>query len=147
MAKKKPMSKTVALVFALLMMGGTIGMIVGAFLSPSNEVEIPQNRIIKYKMTETQIKELLKNYQTVVEYEYSSGCLECGSLLTSLEQWTVGSDNQMYLQEIQTDTSSSSKLTIVSLRGQKILYDPSQTDAKDIICDLLISRSLFCVEV
>jgi len=144
---KKPMSKTIALVFVLLMMGGTIGMLVGAFLKSSDEVEIPQNRIIKYKLTEAQIKELLRNYQTVVEYEYSSGCLECGTLLTSLEQWTLSSDNQMYLQEIQSDTSSSSKLTIVSLRGQKTLYDPSQDDARNLICDLLISRSLFCVEV
>ena len=144
---KKPMSKTIALAFVILMMTGTIGMLAGAFLNSSDEVEIPQNRIIKYKMTEAQIKELLKNYQTVVEYEYSSGCLECGILLTSLEQWTMGSDNQMYLQDIQSDTSSSSKLTVVSLRGQKTLYDPSQDDARNVICDLLISRSLFCIDV
>jgi len=56
------MSKTVALMFVLLMMVGTIGMLVDAFLKPSDEVEIPQNRIIKYKLTESQIKELLKNY-------------------------------------------------------------------------------------
>ena len=141
------MSKTVALIFALLMMGGTIGMFVGAFIKPSDEVEIPQNRIIKYKLTEAQIKELLRNYNTVVEYEYSSGCMECGILLTSLEEWTMRSDDQIYLQEIQSDTSSPGKLTIISLRGQKTLYDPSYDDVRNIICDLLISRSLFCLEI
>lgn len=145
--EKKPMSKTVALIFVLLMMGSTIGMFVNILLQPSDKVEIPQNRIIHYRLTEVQAKALMSNYQTIVEYDYPSVCVECGFLLTSLEQWTMNSDDQIYLQEIQSDSSSSSKLTITSLRGQKMLYDPNLEDARNEICDILISRSLFCVEI
>jgi len=141
------MSKTIAILFVILMMGSSIGLLAEIFLKPSEKVELPESKIIKYSLTEVQAKELLKNYYTVVKYEYPSGCVECGKFVASLEQWTVNSDNQIYLQEIQTDTSSSSKLTITSLRGQKIFNDPVQEDARDGICDLLISRSLFCVEV
>ncbi len=145
--KKQKMSKLIAILFVVLMLGTTIAMFVDVFLKPSDKVEIPQNRVIHYQLTEAQVKALISNYQTVLEYEYPSGCLKCGSLLTTMEQWTMSSDNQMYLQEIQKDTSSSSKLTITSLRGQKILYDPTQEDARNDICEMLISRSLFCVEV
>jgi len=141
---KKPMSKTIALVFVLLMMGSTIGLFVEIILRPSNQVEIPQSRVIKYHLTEAQVKILLANYQTILEYNYPPNCFDCNSFLTSLEQWTMSSDDQIYLQEIQID-GSSSKLTIVSLRGQKTLYDPTKDDARAEICDLLISRSLFCI--
>lgn len=144
---KKPMSKIVAIFFSLLMLGSVIGIFLGIILNKEEKVEVPQNKIIKYRLTEAQTKELLNNYYTVIEYEYPSGCYECGSMLTSLEQWTMSSDNQIYLQEIQTDTSSSIKLTITSLRGQEILHNPSQEDARNDICELLISRSLFCVSV
>lgn len=121
-------------------------MIAGILTKPDT-IKIPENKIIKYKLTDSQVKELLKNYYTVVEYEYPSGCIECGNLVTSLEQWTMSSDNQIYLQEIQTDTSSSSKITVISLRGQKTLYDPNQDDARNDICELLITSSLFCVKI
>ncbi len=144
--KKAKLSKPVAIILVLLMMGSTIGMLLSIFLNPSEEIELP-NRITKYKLTDPQIKELINNYHTVIEYEYPSGCLECGTLLNSLEYWTSSSENQIYLQEIQIDTGSSSKLTIISLRGQETLHNPSQDEARDTICDLLISRSLFCVEI
>ena len=145
--KKNLLSKPAALVLIILMMASTIAMIVGIFLQPSNKIELPQNRIIKYKLSETQVKELLRGYYTVLEYDYPSYCLDCTTFLNNLEYWTMSSDNQMYLQEIQVDSSSSSKLTIVSLRGQKTIYDPNVDEARETICDLLIEQSIFCLNL
>jgi len=141
------MSKVVALLFVMLMMVGTIGMFISVLLKPSDKVEIPGSRLITYRLTEVQLKEIIKNYYTNVEYVYPSGCMECGVILNSLEYWTAMSDNQIYLQEVQDDSSSSSKLTVTSLRGQEILHNPNEDEIKNDICDMLIDRSLFCLEI
>ncbi|MEM5793347.1 MAG: hypothetical protein QXY45_03260 [Candidatus Aenigmatarchaeota archaeon] len=144
--KEKPkISKTVALFFILLMLGSTIGLVIEIFLKPSGKIEIPANRVLKYKLDDNQVKVLLKNYQTVIEYEYPDNCLECSTLITSLETWATSSDNQIYLQELSG--SNINKLTITSLRGQKILYDPTPEEARSDICELIINRPIFCLEV
>jgi len=107
--------------------------------------EVLTNRIIEYRLTEVQIKELLRNYKTVIEYEYPSYCSECSSFLNSLEYWTLNSDDQIYLQKIEIDGASSSKLIIKSLRGEQILYDSSIDEAREVICELLVSTSPFCL--
>jgi len=145
--EKPRMSKTIALIFIILMMGSSLIAIIEIFFQPSTKVEIPSNRIIKYRLEEPQLKELIKNYKTTIEYEYPSNCIECGKLLSSLESWVTNSDDQIYLQEIEVKSSSSSKMIITSLKGQKILYDPTLDEARDDICEILISRPLFCLEV
>jgi hypothetical protein len=147
--KKAKLSKPVAAILIVLMMGSTIGMFASVFMKPSEEIELPNNRIIKYRLTEVQLKKLIgqPRYQTVIEYEYPSGCLECGTLLNNLEYWTMNSDNQIYLQEIQRDDISSSKLTVISLRGQEIIHNPELGESQDTICELIISSPLFCLEL
>ncbi|MBD3155636.1 MAG: hypothetical protein GF368_03195 [Candidatus Aenigmarchaeota archaeon] len=147
--KKSKISKPVAIILIILMLGSTIGMFASIFLNPEEEVELPNNKIIKYRLTEAQVKKLIGDprYKTVIEYEYPSGCLECANLLNNLEYFTMNSENQIYLQEIQKDGISSSKLTVTSLRGQEILYNPTTEEALDIICELIISSPLFCLNL
>lgn len=144
--KKAKLSKPVAIIFIILMMGSVIAMIVEIFFKQP-PIEPPPQKIIKYRMSETQLKLLLGNYYTIIDYEYPSACVECGIIATEMEKWALSSDNQIYLQEIQSDTASSSKLTVMSLRGQNTIYEPTQEDARQLICDLIISRPLFCLNI
>ena len=147
MAKKQNKTgKIIAILFVILMLGSTMAMFVEVVLKKSEEIQLPPSRVVKYRLTEDRIKLLLGKYYTVVEYDYPSACIECGSLLTSLEQWATSSDSQIYLQEVQSDASSST-LSMISLRGQKTLYDPKIDETRNEICSLLVSRSLFCLEV
>jgi hypothetical protein len=153
MAKNKPKKKSSllkfgAIVFGLLMMGTTIGMFVGLFTAPKEQaVDVPNSKVINYRLTEAQVKKLLLEYYTVVEYEYPSYCLECTNFKSYLEYLTMSSENQVYLQEIEVDSSSPVKMKVTSLRGQEIIHDPNMEEAKEAICEMLIRSSLMCLEL
>jgi len=137
--------KTMALVFILLMFGSTFAYaILSSFTGQNEEIQIPQESILNYELNEQQRKYLRSRGYTLIEYSYPTGCLECIDVKNKLEQITQDSEGQIYLQEL-TVVGSSSKFTVTSLNGQKILNNPSVEEIETTVCDLLMNRPLWCV--
>lgn len=140
------MNQLAALLFIVLMIGSTGAFaFLNAFRSPEeNKIEIPQSRVIDYEMSEQQIKYLLSQGYTVLKYSYSSGCLECGGILSRLEGYTQTSEGQIYLEEIMSNDVSS-ELEVTSLYGQKKLENPTQDEIQETLCEKLLNKPLWCV--
>jgi len=118
--------------------------ILSSLRSPEEEIKIPNEKIINFELNAQQRALLLQNYYTLIEYRYYSGCLECANIKNNLESLTMNSDNQIYLQEIVSDTNTVS-VSITSLRGQKTLNNPTNEEIQTNICNLIVNRPLWCV--
>jgi hypothetical protein len=126
-------------------MGSSITYAVLSSLNPKEEeVQVPNEKIINYELNAQQRALLLQKYFTLVEYRYYNGCLECADAKNNLEYLTQNSEDQIYLQEITSDTSSVS-VSIMSLRGQKTLNNPTKEEIQTNICSLIVNRPLWCV--
>ncbi len=137
--------KFVALFFIFLMVASTIAF---AFISsrrtPEQEhVEIPTQRIIDYKLSDSQRQILLSNGYTLIEYEFPTACLDCGPIKSRLENIAQTSNNQIFLQEFIG--SAQQKVTMTSLNGQKILEDEFTEDDINIVCEILVQEPLWCI--
>jgi len=136
--------KIIALFFIMLMFGSTFAYgIMSLFNQPSDQIQIPQEKILNYELNEQQRTYLLRRYFTLVEYRYSSGCLDCIDMKTELERITMNSEGQIYLQEILSD--GSDKITITNLNGAKSITSPTVNETQEAVCNLLLQRPIWCV--
>jgi len=136
--------KIIALFFIVLMFGSTFAYgIMSLFNQPTDQLQIPQDKILNYELNQQQKTYLMRRGYTLVEYRYSSGCLECIDIRNNLERITMTSDGQIYLQEILSD--GSDKISITSLNGQKTITNPTINQTEDTICNLLLQRPIWCV--
>jgi len=136
--------KFVALFFIFLMVASSIAF---AFISSTRmakqeEVKIPTQRIINYRLSDVQRHALLSNGYTLVEYEFPNACLDCASKKSSLENIAQTSNNQIFLQELMGYPEE--KLTMTSLKGQKILENFTEDDINSI-CEILVQEPLWCI--
>lgn len=136
-------SKIIALVFAFLMMGSILTVVASLFNKPTDQLQIPQDKVLNYELNDNQRSYLLKNYFTLIEYRYSTGCLECINMRNNLEKLTTQSDNQIYLQEIVSD--GADRITVTSLNGQKTITNPEINQTEIAICNVLLQRPIWCV--
>ena len=135
--------KITALFFIVLMFGSSfVYGITGFFGKRSEGLQIPQDKILDYELNQQQKTYLMRRGYTLIEYRYSSGCLECIDVRNNLERITQNSDGQIYLQEILSDAN---KITITSLNGQKTIVNPTINQTEDAVCDLLLQRPIWCV--
>ena len=138
--------KIISLIFIFLMSASTFAYaILSAFKNPGEEVKIPNQRIINFELNQQQKSYLLQRGYTLIKYEYYNGCLECANTKTSLESLTNNADNQIFLQEIVSDQSSTQTVTITSFKGEKTLKNPSNLDLQTNICNLITNKPLWCV--
>jgi len=136
--------KMMALFFIVLMFGSTFAYgITQLFGEQNEESQIPQDKILNYELNDQQRTYLLRKYFTLIEYRYSSGCMECIDMRKNLEKITTNSNGQIYLQEILSD--GSDKITITSLNGQKIITNPTVNETQGAVCNLLLQRPIWCV--
>ena len=117
--------------------------IMSLFSQPTNNLQIPQDKILNYELNEQQRTYLLRNYYTLIEYRYLSGCLECIDMKNELEGITMRSDGQIYLQEILSE--GSERITITSLNGEKTIIEPTINETQKAVCNLLLQRPIWCV--
>jgi len=137
--------KIISIVFIFLMLGSTFAVVTYSFYkNPEENIEIPNEMIINYELNKQQRSYLLQRGYTLIKYEYYNGCLECAETKNSLESLTNNADNQIFLQEIVSE-SSSQKVMIVSLKGEKTLKDPLNLELQNNICNLIIKKPLWCV--
>ncbi len=113
------------------------------FNQPTDQIQIPQDKILTYELTEQQKTYLLRRYFTLIEYRYSSGCMDCISMKNELERITLNSDGQIYLQEILSEGSDG--VTITSLNGAKTITNPTINETQEAVCNLLLQRPVWCV--
>jgi len=138
--------KLIALAFVFLMFASSLAYaLINAFRNPEESITVPNQKIIDYELNQQQRTFLLQRYYTLVEYRYFTGCMDCISMRNELERITQNSDGQIFLQEIVSTDNATTSLTITSLRGQKILDNPTNEEIEDTICNLLVSQPLWCV--
>ena len=117
--------------------------IMSLFNQPTDQLQIPQDKILNYELDEQQKTYLLRSYFTLVEYRYSSGCLGCIDMKNELERITFNSEGQIYLQEILSE--GSDRITITSLNGEKTITKPAINETQEAVCNLLLQRPVWCV--
>jgi hypothetical protein len=108
-----------------------------------NQSQIPQDKILNYRLNDEQKNYLMQKGYTLVEYDYFSGCLDCIGVKSNLERITQNSDGQIYLQEIVSE--GLNKISIVSLNGQKTINKPTVNQTEEAVCNLLLQRPIFCL--
>jgi len=136
--------KILALFLVVLLFGSTFAVWVSSlFNQPTDELQVPQDKILLYELNGEQKTYLLRRYYTLVEYRYSSGCLECIDMKGELERITMISDGQIYLQEILSD--GSDRVTITSLNGVKTITKPTVNETQEAVCNLLLQRPIWCL--
>jgi len=148
MKVKMSSQKLIALGFVILMFGSTFAYaVLNVFWSPeeTTEIEIPNQKIINYGLNERQRSYLLQRGYTLIEYSYFTGCLECSNVKNKLEQITLNSDDQIFLQELVSTESVSTSLSIASLKDQETLDNPSDEEIESTVCEILINRPLWCI--
>ncbi len=134
-----------ALIVMFLMVGSSV---IYGFLqvitpaSQESQVELPSTNIVDYELTPDQVALLLRKGKTVMRYEYSLNCMECLSQKTLLEQLTNQFPDQIYLQEIVTNSVS---LKMNSYYGEKTIKNITQDTVVDGICQLMTSPPVGCV--
>jgi len=131
-----------AIVFILILVGSTIAYGLISLLGPKNDYSIPKEKIINYKLSQTQVALLVQNYFTVVEYNYTIGCVECIQVKNYLEDLTQNSDGQIYLQEIIVNDSP--RLYLINVLNETVIENPTPDQAIDVVCNNLISTPVWC---
>lgn len=137
--------KMISLGFIILLFGSTVAFaFLNAFRNPTGmAVQVPQEKILNYELSEEQRRYLLSRYFTLVEFYYPMNCLDCGDERMELEGMAQNSEGQIFLQELVSDGNMT--LVITSRKGQKRLEDPSLEEMSSMICELLLSKPLWCV--
>jgi hypothetical protein len=135
-------SKTIALVFILLMFGSTFTYALLSSFGKNEEISIPQEKILNYELNEQQRKYLLSKGYTLIEYSYPTTCLDCISVKNYLERITQNSDGKIFLQELIRENH---KVTITSWNGGKTINNPTSKEIEAALCNLLIEKPLWCV--
>ena len=134
--------RVLAIVFMVILIGSTVAYGIIALFGPKNDYSIPKERVINYKLNQVQVALLVQNYFTVVEYNYTNGCLECVQVKNYLEDLAQNSDGQMYLQEILVEDEP--KLYLINALNETVINNPTPAQAVDIVCSRLLSTPLWC---
>jgi hypothetical protein len=143
MTSKK--NKTIAFVFILLMFGSTFTYaLLSAFGEKEEKLQVPQEKILNYELSEQQKKYLLPRGYTLILYSYTTGCLDCINVKNDLERITQNSDGQIFLQEV-IKNEGFPVVSITSLNGGKTMNNPTSNELENAICDVLIQRPIWCV--
>ncbi|MDI6798863.1 MAG: hypothetical protein QMD12_02610 [Candidatus Aenigmarchaeota archaeon] len=143
-------SKTViALVFIFLMVGSTIAYSILKSLGLTGQtgyaVKLPEKNIIDYELDIETEKFLLDRGVTIVKLYYVQACPECLRQKSFLESFANQYSNQIILEEILSNkTTSIPNLIISSYRGQRILENATDEEMIDAFCDLMLKPPVGC---
>lgn len=114
---------------------------------PQQEVQLPLDYVIDYKMTQMQFDEAVSRGVTVATYKYESGCAECASERALLEQIVTSPEfqGQIILEEVQE--SGSPKLEIRSFAGERSFETIGNDQIVAALCELVVNPPLGCIKV
>ena len=145
MKTKKETRKAVALFFIIIMLGSTFTYALFSIFSPTqSNLNIPNERILNYKLSDQQRQVLISKGYTLVEYYYPSNCFECLEVKQVLEDVTKNSEEQVFLQELEENTNNTI-LTITNILNQTTIENPTPKEAMTTLCNFLINTPLWCI--
>lgn len=139
-------NRVMALIFIFILLGSTVAYAVLSIFGPRNQqtFSIPKERILNYELSQEQIDFLVSRYITIIKYDYPSNCLNCLEVKKTLEDITQNSDNQIFLQEIETDMIKP-KLYVYSILNETTIENPTPDMALSSICRALVAPTTWCV--
>lgn len=139
-------NRTIALIFIFLMVGSTVAYAILSIFGTKNQQTffIPDQKILNYELSQEQINFLISRYITIIKYDYPSNCVNCLEVKKILEDITQNSDNQIFLQEIETNITKP-KLYVYNILNETTIDDPTPSIAATSVCKILISSPMWCV--
>jgi hypothetical protein len=148
--KKDTRNKFIAIFFGLMMLGSTATYalmqaynLFGA--SQQNQsAQLPSSYIVQEKLSDAVEQFIMSKQATVVQFYYSSNCLECVRQRNVLESYVNQNAGQIYLEEIQTSNPVAQNIIIKSLLNEKTLTSASESDIQNAFCDVLIQPPAAC---
>jgi len=124
---------------------GVLQTFTGTQNGQEDEIELPSQNIIDYRLNSEQYRYLLRIGKTIVEFEYSLACDECRETKSWLEAAANEFSNQLMLIELVVGDSDA--LPIVRLEssyGRRVLSEPTPDEVMDSFCDLLVDPPIRC---
>ncbi len=132
-------TRIITLIIILLLIGSTLTYGILSIFGSKNQQAfyIPQERILNYELSQDQIDFLISRYFTIIKYEYPSNCFNCLEIKKTLEDLTQNSDNQIFLQEIETNVSNQ-KIYIHNILNETTIEYPDVNKTISSVCNSLI---------
>lgn len=121
-----------------------VGQNPGAHNAAQQDVELPGERIIDYRLSPAQFNFALSSGLTVATYTYDLACAECAEERQFVEQLVLSQDfqDQIILEEVQR--SGASRLEVTSAFGSVVLNETDPDGITDAFCQLAVSPPLGC---
>lgn len=146
---KTTRNRIIAIFFGLLMLGSTATY---AILQAYNffgtgarqQSTLPSSYIVNGKLSDTQEQLIEQNQGTVVQFYYSGDCLECLQQRSTLESVVSQNNGQIYLEEIQTQSTPAQNIIMKSYKDSKFLTNASLNDIQNAFCDVLLYPPADC---
>ena len=112
--------------------------------SKQQTASLPSTNIVQGKFSDAVEQMILTQRGTVVQFYYSTSCLDCLKQRSILENYANQNPQQIYLEEIQSQTMTAQNIIIQSYKDSKSLTNASQSDIDNAFCDVLIQPPAFC---
>ncbi len=149
---KKPKvdeKKYLSLLLLVLMVGSTFAYSIMQSMGneTSNKVEIPEENIVYYELTNEQKTYIISQGKTLMEYRYPGNCTSCNEEKAFLRAFANEIHNQLFLEILTDDSFTISKLTIASYYGNDNIQKPTESETIEIMCELMVEPPVVCATI
>lgn len=146
---KTAKNRLIAIFFGILMLGSTAtyALIQAYNLFGTNTQQtpkLPSSNIVQERLSDAVEQLIQANGGTVVQFFYSTNCLDCVRQRNVLESYANQNPQQIYLEEIQTQNAVAQNIIMKSYRDTKTLTSASESDIQNAFCDVLINPPAAC---
>ena len=146
---KTTTNRIIAILIGILMLGSTATYaLMQAFnyfgTNKQQNAQLPSSYIVQEQLTDDQEKTIMSEYKTVVQFYYSTDCLNCIRQRNVLENFVNQNSGQIYLEEIQTKNQVPQNIVMKSYRDTRLLANATQSDIENGFCDVLLQPPAQC---
>jgi len=146
---KTAKNRLIAIFFGILMLGSTATYaIIQAYnlfgTNAQSTPKLPSSNIVQSQLSNDVEQLIQANGGTVVQFFYSTSCLDCVKQRNVLESYANQNPQQIYLEEIQTQNAVAQNIIMKSYRDTKILTSASESDIQNAFCDVLLNPPAAC---
>lgn len=113
-------------------------------LYPQQNVQLPTSNIINYELDANLKNALIQYGATIIKFDYNLGCNNCINQKSLLESFANEFKQQIWLQEIVTQSLDESKIDISSFYGEDSLIDANETEIVNSLCNLMVAPPVTC---
>lgn len=146
---KTTRNRIIAIFIGILMVGSTATYaLMQAFnyfgTNKQANASLPSSYIVEEQLTDDQEKTIISQYKTVVQFYYSSSCLECVRQRNVLESFVNQNSGQIYLEEIQIKNQVLQNIVMKSYKDTIKLANATESDIQNGFCDVLLEPPAQC---